>query len=128
MTTIDVNNRLKIQSNNIHCWKISLSTSKQTFIMFKRSRLTMPREIIYPLQTMPVGGKFFEKDIKEVMLQADLIKWRNKSAAIPAVHAAVILDNTTTNVGLFQNGLFLSGKQGYHPFKLPSIYSAYTTG
>lgn len=105
----------------------ALATGKQTFIMFKRSRYTMAREIIYPLQTMPVGGKFFEKDIKEVMLQADLIKWRNTAAAVPAVHTAVVLDNTTTNVGLFQNGLFLSGKEGYHPFKLPSIYSAYTT-
>lgn len=105
----------------------TLAAGKQTFIMFKRSRYTMSREIIYPLQTMPVGGKFFEKDIKEVMLQADLVKWRNKSAAIPAVHTAVVLDNTTTKVGNFQNGLFLSGKEGYHPFKLPSIYSAYAT-
>ena len=87
----------------------------------------MAREIIYPLQTMPVGRKFFEKDIKEVMLQADLIKWRNTSAAVPAIHAGVIQDCTTTNIGLFQNGLFLSGKAGYHPFKLPSIYSAYST-
>lgn len=105
----------------------TLAAAKQTFIMFKRSRYTMAREIIYPLQTMPVGGKFFEKDIKEVMLQADLIKWRNTSAAVPAMHTTVNLDITATNIGLFQNGLFLSGKEGYHPFKLPSIYSAYTT-
>jgi hypothetical protein len=105
----------------------TLSTSKQAFIMFKRSRYTMAREIIYPLQTMPVGGKFFEKDIKEVMLQADLCKWRNTAAAVPAIHTTVVVDCTTSNVGFFQNGLFLSGKEGYHPFKLPSIYSAYTT-
>ena len=76
---------------------------------------------------MPVGGKFFEKDIKEVMLQADLVKWKDTGAAVPAVHTTVNLDNTTTNVGLFRNGLFLSGKRGYHPFQLPSIYSQYTT-
>ena len=106
----------------------ALSTTKQAFIMFKRSRYTMAREIIYPLQTMPVGGKFFEKDIKEVMLQADLIKWRNTAAAVPAIHTTVVVDCTTSKVGTFQNGLFLSGKEGYHPFKLPSVYSAYTTG
>lgn len=105
----------------------TLATDKQTFMMFKRSPLTMSREIIYPLQTVPVDRKLWRKDIKEVMLQADLVKWRNTSAAIPAVHTTVVLDNITTNVGLFQNGLFLSGKKGYHPFKLPSIYSAYST-
>ena len=105
----------------------TLATDKQTFIMFKRSPLTMSREIIYPLQTVPVDMKLWRKDVKEVMLQADLIKWRNESAAIPAVHTAVVLDNVSTNVGLFQNGLFLSGKKGYHPFELPSIYSAYST-
>jgi len=105
----------------------TLATDKQTFIMFKRSPLTMSREIIYPLQTVPVGAKLWQKDIKEVMLQADLIKWRNTAAAVPAVHTTVVLDNTTTNVGMFQNGLFLSGNTGYHPFELPSIYSAYTT-
>jgi len=103
----------------------TLATTSQAFIMFKRSRYTMAREIIYPLQTMPVGGKFFEKDIKEVMLQADLVKYRNVAAAVPANNAT--LSCVTTNIGLFQNGLFLSGSQGYHPFKLPSIYSAYTT-
>ena len=105
----------------------TLATDKQTFIMFLRSPLTISREIIYPLQTMPVGGKFFEKDIKEVMLQADLVKWKDTGAAVPAVHTTVNLDNVTTNVGLFRNGLFLSGKRGYHPFQLPSIYSQYTT-
>ncbi len=105
----------------------TLATGKQTFMMFKRSPLTMSREIIYPLQTVPVDMKLWRKDVKEVMLQADLIKWRNEAAAIPAVHAGVILDNTTTNIGIFQNGLFLSGKKGYHPFELPSIYSAYST-
>lgn len=105
----------------------TLSTSKQTFMMFKRSRLNLSREIIYPLQTMPIGGKFWEKDVKEVMLQADLVKWRNYEAAIPAVHTTVVLDNTTTNLGFFNNGLFLSGNAGIHPFKLPSIYSQYTT-
>ena len=106
----------------------TLSTSKQTFIMFKRSPLTMSREIIYPLQTVPVDMKLWKKDIKEVMLQADLIKWRNTAAGLPSMHAGVNLDITSTAVGLFHNGLFLSGKTGYHPFKLPSIYSAYTTG
>lgn len=105
----------------------TLATDKQTFIMFLRSPLTISREIIYPLQTMPVGGKFFEKDIKEVMLQADLIKWKDEGAAVPAHHTAVLLDNISTNIGLFRNGLFLSGKSGYHPFQLPSIYSQYTT-
>ena len=105
----------------------TLATDKQTFMMFKRSPLTMSREIIYPLQTVPVDMKLWRKDVKEVMLQADLIKWRNEAAAIPAVHTTVNLDNITTNVGLFQNGLFLSGKKGYHPFELPSIYSAYST-
>lgn len=106
----------------------TLSTSKQTFIMFKRSPLTMSREIIYPLQTVPVDMKLWKKDIKEVMLQADLIKWRNTSAGLPSMHSGVLLDVTSTAVGLFQNGLFLSGKSGYHPFKLPSIYSQYSTG
>lgn len=105
----------------------TLAAAKQTFIMFKRSPLTMSREIIYPLQTVPVDMKLWRKDIKEVMLQADLIKWRNTSAAVPAMHTAVNLDVTASKIGLFQNGLFLSGKEGYHPFKLPSIYSAYTT-
>ena len=105
----------------------TLAAAKQTFIMFKRSPLTMSREIIYPLQTVPVGAKTWQKDIKEVMLQADLIKWRNTSAAVPAMHTTVDLDITATNIGLFHNGLFLSGKQGYHPFELPSIYSSYTT-
>jgi len=105
----------------------TLAVGKQTFIMFKRSPLTMSREIIYPLQTVPVDMKLWRKDIKEVMLQADLIKWRNTDAGVPAVHTDVVLDNTTTNVGLFHNGLFLSGKTGYHPFELPSIYSSYTT-
>ena len=105
----------------------TLATDKQTFIMFKRSPLTMSREIIYPLQTIPVDMKLWRKDVKEVMLQADLIKWRNTSAAIPAMHTTVNLDVTSTYSGLFHNGLFLSGKQGYHPFKLPSIYSQYTT-
>ena len=105
----------------------TLSATKQTFIMFKRSPLTMSREIIYPLQTVPVDMKLWRKDIKEVMLQADLIKWRNTDAAVPAYEAGVLLDNTTTNVGLFHNGLFMSGKKGYHPFELPSIYSSYTT-
>jgi len=105
----------------------TLAAAKQTFIMFKRSPLTMSREIIYPLQTVPVDMKLWRKDIKEVMLQADLIKWRNTSAAVPAMHLTVNLDVTASKVGLFQNGLFLSGKEGYHPFKLPSIYSAYTT-
>ena len=105
----------------------TLATTKQTFIMFKRSPLTMSREIIYPLQTVPVDMKLWRNDIKEVMLQADLIKWRNTSAAIPAMHTTVNLDITSTKVGMFQNGLFLSGKQGYHPFELPSIYSSYTT-
>jgi len=106
----------------------TLAADKQAFIMFKRSKQTMAREIIYPLQTMPVENKMWARDIKEVMLQADLVKYRNTSAAVPAIHAGVIQDCTTTNVGLFQNGLFLSGKAGYHPFKLPSVYSAYTTG
>lgn len=106
----------------------TLATDKQTFIMFKRSPLTMSREIIYPLQTIPIDYKFWKRDVKEVMLQADLIKWRNTSAAVPAMHTTVNLDVTSSKVGLFQNGLFLSGKAGYHPFKLPSIYSAYTTG
>jgi hypothetical protein len=105
----------------------TLATGKQAFIMFKRSRQTMAREIIYPLQTMPVENKTFGKDIKEVMLQADLVKWRVTAAAVPAIHTTVVQDCTTTNIGLFQNGLFLSGKAGYHPFKLPSVYSAYTT-
>lgn len=105
----------------------TLAAGKQTFIMFKRSPLTMSREIIYPLQTVPVDMKLWRKDIKEVMLQADLIKWRNTAAAVPAVHTTVVLDNTTSKVGMFQNGLFMSGKAGYHPFKLPSIYSQYTT-
>jgi hypothetical protein len=105
----------------------TLATDKQTFIMFKRSPLTMSREIIYPLQTIPVDMKLWRKDVKEVMLQADLIKWRNTSAALPSMHTTVNLDCTSTKVGLFQNGLFLSGKAGYHPFKLPSIYSAYST-
>lgn len=105
----------------------TLATTKQTFIMFKRSPLTMSREIIYPLQTVPVDMKLWRKDIKEVMLQADLIKWRNYEAALPAMHTAVLLDCTTTAIGNFHNGLFLSGKAGYHPFKLPSIYSAYST-
>ena len=105
----------------------TLATGKQTFMMFKRSPLTMSREIIYPLQTVPVDMKLWRKDVKEVALQADLIKWRNEAAAIPAVHTTVNLDNITTNIGVFQNGLFLSGKKGYHPFELPSIYSAYST-
>lgn len=105
----------------------TLAAAKQTFIMFKRSPLTMSREIIYPLQTVPVDMKLWRKDVKEVMLQADLIKWRNTAAAVPAVHTTVVLDNTSSKIGMFQNGLFLSGKEGYHPFKLPSIYSAYTT-
>ena len=105
----------------------TLATDKQTFMMFKRSPLTISREIIYPMQTVPVDMKLWRKDIKEVMLQADLIKWRNTEAAVPAVHTTVDLDNISTNVGLFQNGLFLTGKKGYHPFELPSIYSAYST-
>jgi hypothetical protein len=105
----------------------TLATGKQAFIMFKRSRETMAREIIYPLQTMPVMNKTWAKDVKEVMLQADICKWRNVSAAIPAIHTTVVVDCTTTNVGFFNNGLFLSGSQGFHPFKLPSIYSAYST-
>ena len=105
----------------------TLSTSKQAFIMFKRSRQTMAREIIYPLQTMPVMDKTFSKDIKEVMLQADICKWRVTAAAIPAIHTTVVVDCTTTNTGFFQNGLFLSGASGVHPFRLPSIYSQYTT-
>ena len=106
----------------------NLAAGKQTFIMFKRSPLTMSREIIYPLQTVPVDMKLWKKDIKEVMLQADLIKWRNTAAAVPAMHTTVNLDVTSSQIGLFHNGLFLSGKSGYHPFKLPSIYSAYSTG
>lgn len=106
----------------------TLAAAKQTFIMFKRSPLTMSREIIYPLQTVPLDAKLWQRDIKEAMLQADLIKWRNTSAAVPAMHTTVNLDITASKIGLFQNGLFLSGKTGYHPFKLPSTYSAYTTG
>jgi len=79
------------------------------------------------LQSMPVMNKTFGKDIKEVMLQADVVKWRNTSAAIPAIHTTVVVDCTTTNTGFFKNGLFLSGKKGINPFALPSIYSQYTT-
>ena len=103
----------------------TLAVATQAFMMFKRSPLTMSREIIYPLQTVPVDMKLWRKDVKEVMLQADLVKWRNLEAGLPSMNAT--LPVTSTAVGLFQNGLFLSGKAGYHPFKLPSIYSQYST-
>ena len=103
----------------------TLAVATQAFMMFKRSPLTMSREIIYPLQTVPVDMKLWRKDVKEVMLQADLVKWRNLEAGLPSMNGT--LPVTSTAVGLFQNGLFLSGKAGYHPFKLPSIYSQYST-
>lgn len=106
----------------------ALTTSNQRALMFKRGANTIAREIIYPLQTIPLENKMTARDIKEMFIKADLLKAYNADAIIAFWHTTPKYSITTTKAGNLQNGLFLSGKLGYHPFTYPSLYTPVTTG
>ncbi|MFX0208514.1 MAG: hypothetical protein ACFFDT_21195 [Candidatus Hodarchaeota archaeon] len=105
----------------------TLTTSNQRALMFKRSPSTMAREIIYPFQTIPLENKMTARDIKEMYIKADILKAYNANAIV-AFYYSTSYDITSTAAGNLQNGLFLSGKLGYHPFTYPSLYTPVTTG
>ena len=95
--------------------------------MFKRGPSILQREIIYPFQTIPLENKLTARDIKEMYIKADILKAYNTDGIVASYQTATY-DIVTTKVGNLQNGLFLSGKLGYHPFQYPSLYTPVTTG
>ena len=106
----------------------TLAATNQRAFMFKRGANTIAREIIYPLQTIPLENKMTARDIKEMYIKADLLKAYNANAVVAFWHTTQKYSITTTKIGNLQNGLFLSGKLGYHPFQYPSLYTPVTTG
>ena len=106
----------------------TLSTTNQRCFMFKRGLTTICREIIYPLQTIPLENKMTARDIKEMYIKADVLKPYNPDAIVGFWATTPGFGITVTKAGNLQNGLFLSGKLGYHPFQYPSLYTPVTTG
>ena len=96
-------------------------------MMMKRSPMTMKREIIYPLQTIPLQNTLTAKDIKEMIIKADLFKLYDNNAILPFVNAGDY-SVVCTKAGNLLNGLFLTGKGSYHPFTYPSLYTPIATG
>ena len=105
----------------------TLATTNQRCFMFKRGLTTICREIIYPLQTIPLENKMTARDIKEMYIKADVLKAYNPYAIV-GFYTGATYSIVTTKIGNLQNGLFLSGKLGYHPFQYPSLYTPVTTG
>lgn len=106
----------------------ALTTTNQRCLMFKRGPALQSREIIYPLQAIPLENKLTAQDIKEMYIKADLLKLINADSVIAFWETTPKYSITTTKAGNLQNGLFLSGKMGYHPFTYPSLYTPVTTG
>lgn len=80
------------------------ATTTGRFMIARIGPSTVNREIIYPLQKMPLNSKEFEEDLAYALIVADIIKYYNASAGV--ICAA---DQTTTSAGIIQNGLFMSG-------------------
>lgn len=80
------------------------ATTTGRIMMIRLGPTTVSREIIYPLQKMPLLSKEFEDDVAYAIIIADIVKYYNASAGVNCGG-----DQTTTSAGIIHNGLFLSG-------------------
>ena len=80
------------------------ATTTGRFELIRIGPSTMKREIIYPLQKMPLATKMYEDDLAYAIITADVFKIYNVN--VGTICAA---DQTTTSAGIIKNGLFMSG-------------------
>jgi hypothetical protein len=94
------NKRIKKWWNTDKLIGAAASTSNQAICIMALDRRFMDRRIILPLQTLPTMEKRYSEDISEVMLSADIMRYKviadSNVNAFPATHAETL---TTTDVG-----------------------------